>query len=77
MKKVTLSQTKRKLDMNSKLLEYLKNNKMFKLVCGAGNENEEDVEKLVELYPDLGFTADKEWHIPTKENRVLKVIVQN
>lgn len=28
-------------------------------------------EKLVELYPDLGFTADKEWHIPTKENRVL------
>ena len=34
-------------------------------------------EKLVELYPDLGFTSDKEWHIPTKENRVLKVIVQN
>lgn len=28
-------------------------------------------EKLVELYPDLGFTADKEWHIPTKENRIL------
>lgn len=28
-------------------------------------------EKLVELYPDLGFTTDKEWHIPTKENRVL------
>lgn len=54
MKKVTLLQTKRKLDMNSKLLEYLKNNKMFKLVCGAGNENEEDVEKLVELYSMAG-----------------------
>ena len=40
--------------MNSKLLEYLKNNKMFKLVCGAGNENEEDVEKLVELYSMAG-----------------------
>lgn len=32
------------------LNEYLKNNKIFKLVCGAGNECAEDVERYVTLY---------------------------
>lgn len=40
--------------MNNSLLEYLKQNKVFKLVCGAGNEDEEEVEKLVELYSVAG-----------------------
>lgn len=40
--------------MTTEFLEYLKNNKVFKLVCGAGNENAEEVEKLVELYSKAG-----------------------
>ena len=40
--------------MESNLQTFLKNNKVFKLVCGAGNENEEEVEKLVELYSKAG-----------------------
>ncbi|HOJ64280.1 MAG TPA: LdpA C-terminal domain-containing domain [Spirochaetota bacterium] len=32
------------------LIDILKNNKCFKLVCGAGNENVEEVERLVYLY---------------------------
>lgn len=27
--------------------------------------------KLVEMYPDLGFTTDKEWHMPTKNGKLL------
>lgn len=54
MKKVILSQTKRKSMMESNLQTFLKDNRVFKLVCGAGNENEEEVEKLVELYSKAG-----------------------
>ena len=36
------------------LEEVLKNKKCFKLVCGAGNENLEEVEKLVYLYSKAG-----------------------
>lgn len=40
--------------MDANLQEFLKNNRVFKLVCGAGNEDEEEVEKLVELYSKAG-----------------------
>ncbi len=40
--------------MDTNLQEFLKNNRVFKLVCGAGNEDEEEVEKLVELYSKAG-----------------------
>lgn len=40
--------------MTKSFLEYLKQNKVFKLVCGAGNENAQEVEKLVELYSKAG-----------------------
>ena len=36
------------------LEEILKNKKCFKLVCGAGNEDAEEVEKLVYLYSKAG-----------------------
>lgn len=39
---------------NSKLKEVLSSKKCFKLVCGAGNENIEEVEKLVYLYSKAG-----------------------
>ncbi len=40
--------------MDSILQKFLKNNKTFKLVCGAGNEDVKEVEKLVELYSKAG-----------------------
>jgi len=36
------------------LLDLFKNKKCFKLVCGAGNENTEEIEKLVMLYSLAG-----------------------
>lgn len=36
------------------LEDLLKNNKCFKLVCGAGNEDATEVEKLVKLYSSAG-----------------------
>lgn len=36
------------------LEDLLKNNKCFKLVCGAGNEDADEVEKLVALYSAAG-----------------------
>lgn len=36
------------------LEDVLKNNKCFKLVCGAGNENAEEVERLVFIYSKAG-----------------------
>lgn len=36
------------------LNDILKNNECFKLVCGAGNENTEEVERLVYLYSKAG-----------------------
>ena len=36
------------------LEELLKSNKCFKLVCGAGNEDVIEVEKLVALYSAAG-----------------------
>ncbi|MDY6310711.1 MAG: LdpA C-terminal domain-containing domain [Cyanobacteriota bacterium] len=36
------------------LTEILKNNQCFKLVCGAGNEDMKEVEKLVALYSKAG-----------------------
>lgn len=36
------------------LTDILKNNKCFKLVCGAGNENIEEIEKLVYIYANAG-----------------------
>lgn len=39
---------------NSNLTDVLNSKKCFKLVCGAGNENLEEVEKLVYLYSKAG-----------------------
>ena len=36
------------------LKDLLENKKIFKLVCGAGNEDAEEVEKLVALYSMAG-----------------------
>ena len=36
------------------LLDLFKNKKCFKLVCGAGNEDAIEVEKLVTLYSKAG-----------------------
>ncbi len=36
------------------LKEFLENKKCFKLVCGAGNENLDEVEKLVAIYAKAG-----------------------
>ena len=36
------------------LKELLDSKKCFKLVCGAGNEDESEVEKLVKLYSSAG-----------------------
>ena len=36
------------------LKDILNNHKCFKLVCGAGNENAEEVEKLVYVYSKAG-----------------------
>ena len=36
------------------LKDILENGKCFKLVCGAGNEDELEVEKLVRLYSSAG-----------------------
>ena len=33
----------------------LKNNKCLKLICGAGNENLKEIEKLVYIYAKAGF----------------------
>jgi ferredoxin len=38
----------------SDLLELLNSKKMFKLVCGAGNEDEESVKRLVYIYSKAG-----------------------
>lgn len=40
--------------MTNNLSDFLQKNKVFKLVCGAGNENVQEVEKLVELYSLAG-----------------------
>lgn len=40
--------------MNLMLRDILKENKCFKLVCGAGNEDIQEVEKLVALYSKAG-----------------------
>lgn len=42
------------LQRNNLLEKYLSSNSCFKLVCGAGNENKEDVEKLTFLYSKAG-----------------------
>ena len=39
---------------NNNLIEILNSKKCFKLVCGAGNENLEEIEKLVYLYSKAG-----------------------
>ncbi|MGN1125646.1 MAG: LdpA C-terminal domain-containing domain [Candidatus Gastranaerophilaceae bacterium] len=39
---------------NSNLAKFLKDKKCFKLVCGAGNEDINEVEKLVHLYSMAG-----------------------
>lgn len=39
---------------NSSLIECLNSKKCFKLVCGAGNEDSEEIEKLVYLYSKAG-----------------------
>ena len=39
---------------NSQFTEVLNSKKCFKLVCGAGNEDLEEVEKLVYLYSKAG-----------------------
>ena len=36
------------------LLDIFKEKKAFKLVCGAGNEDAEEIEKLVALYSKAG-----------------------
>lgn len=42
------------IDKQDSLLELLKAKKCFKLVCGAGNEDVNEVEKLVALYAKAG-----------------------
>ncbi len=36
------------------LKEYLSRNKVFKLICGAGNEDFEQIEKLITVYSEAG-----------------------
>lgn len=42
------------MHLNNNLIRILESKKCFKLVCGAGNENLEEVEKLVYLYSKAG-----------------------
>lgn len=42
------------MTINEDLIHLLKEKKCFKLICGAGNEDEKEVEKLVFLYAKAG-----------------------